>query len=75
MNVPEDELHFMLHCPSLENVRSRMFVLFSDTEFDLSDVDKLNVLSQMMNADNIVISAKCIEALYKERKRLVYLDV
>ena len=52
-----------------------MFVLFSDTEFDLSDVDKLNVLSQMMSADNIVISAKCIEALYKERKRLVYLDV
>ena len=52
-----------------------MFVLFSDTEFDLSDVDKLNVLSQMMNADNIVISAKGIEALYKERKCLVYLDV
>ena len=75
MNVPEDELHFVFHCPSPENVRSRMFVLFSDTEFDLSDVDKLNVLSQMMNADNIVISAECIEALYKERKRLVYLDV
>ena len=75
INVREDELHFMFHCLSLENVRSRMFALFSDTKFDLSDVDKLNVLSQMMNANSIVISAKCIEALYKERKRLVYLDV
>ena len=75
MNVPEDELHFVFHCPSLENVRSRMFALFSDAEFDLNDVDKLNVLFQMMNADNIVISAKCIEAIDKERKRLVYLDV
>ena len=75
MNVPEVELHFVFHCPSLENVRSCMFALFSDTEFDLSNVDKWNVLSQMMNADNIVISAKCIEVLYKEWKRLVYLDV
>ena len=75
MNVPEDELHFMFPCPSLENVRSRMFSLFSYTKFDLNDVDKLNVLSQMMNAHSIFISAKCIEALYKEWKRLVYLDV
>ena len=75
INGPEDELHFVFHCLSLENVRSRMFVLCSDTELDLSDVDRLNVLSQMMNADNIAILAKCIEALYKERKRLVYLDV
>ena len=75
MNVPEYKLHFMFHCPSLENVRSRMFALFSDTKINLSDEDELNVLSQMMNADNISISAKCIEALYKEEKHLVYLDV
>ena len=53
MNIPEDELHFVFHSPSPENVRSRMFALFSDREFDLSDVDKLNVLPQMMNANNI----------------------
>ena len=41
MNVPEDELQFVFRCPSLDNVRSRMFALFSDTEFDLNDVDKL----------------------------------
>ena len=47
MNVPEDELHLVLHCPSLENVRPHIFALFTEPEreMELSDVYQLKVLS------------------------------
>ena len=70
LNVPEDELHFVFTCPALEHIRRNQPEMPINTDNIDGDVLKLK---EMYKKDNIQVTAKFFENLYRERQRLIYL--
>ena len=67
-NTIEDEIHFMFHCPALDDTRSSVI---SNFELDgiADDFEKLHKILRSANA------GKFVENMYKARKNLMYLEV
>ena len=73
LQVPEDELHFMFHCPALNSARNSAKEYFSHGEPQLHfGSDKIETLKIMMTANYLQMSGKYIEALYIERRNIIY---
>ena len=70
--VPEDELHFLFLCPSLEPVRIDAYQCLS-REFDASVNVDINKFKNLISEDNLQAAGIFIEKLYRERQRLTYL--
>ena len=73
LQVPEDELHFLFDCPALDPVRNLAKDFFTQAQPVLFlGSDNINTLQNMMDKDNLQMSGKYIEALYRERRRIIY---
>ena len=67
-NSPEDELHFLFSCPSLEHIRTSR----QNQNTWLTNNDNIYNLRNMFKKENIKSSALFVERLYKERQNLIY---
>ena len=74
-NDPEDETHFLFKCPTLNPERNVMINAFSekDSNIDFLSNDYILQFRQMMNEDNLYLSAVCIEKLYLKRRNVIYM--
>ena len=71
-NTVEDEIHFLFSCSALSSVRTKIMSLFDNTNVDFNESCAFNKLHNMLSQTNLVSTGKYIEALYRERQRLVY---
>ena len=69
LGAVESEFHFIFHCPTLGRVRDNFLPKFN---IDFSANTEASSLHSMLSTDHIQITARYIEALYKERQNTIY---
>ena len=67
-NSVEDEIHFMFHCPGLNDARAS---LCNSSELNLI-TDDFERLHKMLDSDNLCYTGKYVENLYTARKSIMY---
>lgn len=69
----EDELHFCINCPKLEQLRSKLFTQLSDIFphfINLTDLEKFHLIFQSNDYDVNVCCIQAISEMYKLRNTL-----
>ena len=71
---PEDELHFLFKCPSLNDTRmSAWHSVYGFTgAIDINSNDLIDTFKTMLSVEHIQATGKFIELLYKKRQKILY---
>ena len=72
INVVEDEIHVLLHCPLYIDIRQQLFIKSSQHFANFYNVDDVEKIRILLNVETIVnFSAKtCFQMLEKSRNKL-----
>ena len=71
MQTPEDELHFLFNCPSLETVRADVCNPLT-TDLGTRTPDDIEKFQTLISGNNLEAAGLFIEKLYRERQRQTY---